>query len=409
MESLLPVLVERLVTIVDEAAGAGHACVVLEPERLARRAEDLAATADEFRHAAWSASAAGGDAPVDLGAGAFRDLGDVRDAARARGLAWSTIGPFGGEGSAEAGIAEVDDVAGTPAATLAVMRARLAQGWGVVVAAAGQGSAEPHRRAAARSEDVPARVERIWAPSESVVAVVPHVVSDGLSVGDARVVVFSEAHLTGRAGVAENRARTPSRRRGSVDPLQLRPGDFVVHERHGIGRFVELTTRTVRGIEREYIVIEYAPSRRGMPGDRLSVPTDQLDRVTKYVGGETPSLNKMGGADWAKTKGKARAAVKEIAAELIRLYSARMATKGREFGPDTPWQRELEEAFPYVETPDQLVTIDEVKADMERQVPMDRLVCGDVGFGKTEIAVRAAFKAIQDGTQVASSSRRRSW
>ena len=160
-------------------------------------------------------------------------------------------------------------------------------------------------------------------------------------------------------------------------------------------------TRTVRGVEREYLVLEYAASKRGLPGDRLSVPTDHLDRLSKYVGGETPSLNRMGGADWAKIKGKARKAVKEIAGELIRLYSARMASPGRAFGPDTPWQRELEEAFPFVETHDQLSSIDEVKADMERAVPMDRLVCGDVGFGKTEIAVRAAFKAIQDGTQVA--------
>ncbi|HYD49105.1 MAG TPA: transcription-repair coupling factor, partial [Terriglobales bacterium] len=123
--------------------------------------------------------------------------------------------------------------------------------------------------------------------------------------------------------------------------------------------------------------------------------------VTKYTGGETPTLNKMGGSDWAKTKGRARKAVKEIAGELIRLYSARMATPGHAFGPDTPWQSELEDAFPYVETPDQLATIDEVKADMEKTVPMDRLVCGDVGYGKTEIAVRAAFKAVQDGKQVA--------
>ncbi|MCJ7826961.1 MAG: transcription-repair coupling factor, partial [Demequinaceae bacterium] len=148
-------------------------------------------------------------------------------------------------------------------------------------------------------------------------------------------------------------------------------------------------------------VIEYAPSRRGLPGDRLSVPTDHLDRVTKYIGGETPALSRMGGADWERTKGRARKAVREIAAELIRLYSARMASEGHAFGADTPWQRELEESFPYIETPDQVATIDEVKADMERPVPMDRLVCGDVGFGKTEIAVRAAFKAVQDGLQVA--------
>src|SRR5699024_7831644 len=131
------------------------------------------------------------------------------------------------------------------------------------------------------------------------------------------------------------------------------------------------------------------------------VPTDQLDQVTRYVGGETPSLSKMGGSDWASTKSKAKKATKQIAGELIRLYSARMASRGHSFAPDTPWQRELEESFPFIETPDQLTTVDEVKKDMEADVPMDRLVSGDVGFGKTEVAVRAAFKAVQDGKQVA--------
>ncbi len=131
------------------------------------------------------------------------------------------------------------------------------------------------------------------------------------------------------------------------------------------------------------------------------MPTDQLDEVTKYSGGEAPALHRLGGADWAKTKSRARKAVREIAAELIRLYSARMASPGHAFGPDTPWQRELEDAFPYVETPDQLSAVDDVKRDMEKPVPMDRLICGDVGYGKTEIAVRAAFKAVQDGKQVA--------
>ena len=193
----------------------------------------------------------------------------------------------------------------------------------------------------------------------------------------------------------------PCRRRNAIDPLQLKPGDYVVHEQHGVGRYVEMVSRTVQGATREYLVIEYAPGKRGQPRDRLFVPTDQLDQVTRYVGGEAPTLHRLGGADWAKTKGRARKAVKEIAAELIRLYSARMASPGYAFGPDTPWQRELEDAFPYVETPDQLAAIDEVKADMEKPVPMDRLICGDVGYGKTEIAVRAAFKAVQDGKQVA--------
>src|SRR3712207_1634679 len=159
--------------------------------------------------------------------------------------------------------------------------------------------------------------------------------------------------------------------------------------------------REVQGATRESLLLEYAPSKRGGPPDRLFVPTDQLDQVTRYVGGDMPSLDRMGGGDWAKRKGRARKAVRQIAAELIKLYAARAATKGHAFGPDTPWQRELEDAFPFTETPDQLTTVDEVKEDMQREMPMDRLVCGDVGYGKTEIAVRAAFKAIQDGKQVA--------
>ena len=175
----------------------------------------------------------------------------------------------------------------------------------------------------------------------------------------------------------------------------------MVHSQHGVGRYLEMTSRTIQGSTREYLVIEYAPSKRGQPPDRLYLPTDQLDEVTRYSGGEAPSLHRLGGADWAKTKGRARKAVREIAAQLIRLYSARVASPGHAFGQDSPWQRELEDAFPYAETPDQLAAIDEIKRDMEKPLPMDRLICGDVGYGKTELAVRAAFKAVQDGKQVA--------
>jgi transcription-repair coupling factor (superfamily II helicase) len=195
--------------------------------------------------------------------------------------------------------------------------------------------------------------------------------------------------------------RMPSRRRNTIDPLELRLGDYVVHEQHGIGRYLELVQRTVNGAEREYLVIEYAPSKRGQPGDRLFVPTDQLDQLSRYVGGEHPTVHRLGGSEWQKVKARARRAVREIAAQLIQLYAARRASKGHAFGPDTPWQRELEDAFPYTETPDQLGAIDDVKRDMEQEIPMDRLICGDVGYGKTEIAVRAAFKAVQDGKQVA--------
>ena len=207
--------------------------------------------------------------------------------------------------------------------------------------------------------------------------------------------------ISGQKASTRDMRKMPARRKKQIDPLELKAGDYVVHEQHGVGRFVEMKQREVQGATREYLVLEYGPSKRGGPPDRLFVPADALDQVTRYVGGEQPSLDRLGGGDWAKRKGRARKAVREIAAELIKLYAARQATKGYAFGPDTPWQRELEDAFPFTETPDQLTTVDEVKSDMRQTVPMDRLVCGDVGYGKTEIAVRAAFKAVQDGKQVA--------
>jgi transcription-repair coupling factor (superfamily II helicase) len=193
----------------------------------------------------------------------------------------------------------------------------------------------------------------------------------------------------------------PSKRKQAIDPLELKTGDFVVHEQHGIGRYVELVQRTVAGVTREYVVIEYASGKRNQPGDRIFVPTDTLEQVSKYVGGEAPTIHRLGSGEWQKAKGRARKAVRQIAGELIRLYAARTSAPGYAFSPDTPWQRELEDAFSYIETPDQLSTIEDVKRDMERPYPMDRIICGDVGYGKTEIAIRAAFKAVQDGKQVA--------
>jgi len=248
------------------------------------------------------------------------------------------------------------------------------------------------------------------APDAGVAYIVQAFADYGFELDEARLAVLNETEFFGRAtGYNSHRtSRLAVRRTTVVDPLQLKSGDFVVHETHGIGRFVELTQRDVstggrNGVttRREYLVIEYAPSKRGYPGDKLHVPTDQLDLLSRYVGGESPTLSKMGGGDWTAAKGRARKAVRDIAVELVKLYSARMSSTGHAFAPDTPWQRELEDAFPFVETPDQLTTINEVKADMERPIPMDRLLSGDVGFGKTEVAVRAAFKAVQDGKQVA--------
>jgi len=185
----------------------------------------------------------------------------------------------------------------------------------------------------------------------------------------------------------------------------LKQGDFVVHETHGIGKFLKMAERTIQSGDetsrREYIVLEYAPSKRGQPADQLWVPMDSLDLLSKYTGGESPHLSKMGGSDWKNTKKKARAAVREIAGELVELYAKRQAAPGHQFAPDNPWQAEMEDNFPFVETEDQMLAIDAVKQDMESTVPMDRVVVGDVGYGKTEVAIRAAFKAVQDGMQVA--------
>ncbi len=175
-----------------------------------------------------------------------------------------------------------------------------------------------------------------------------------------------------------------------------------MHEQHGVGRYVEMVQRTVAGADARVPRrrVRARPSAASRATGSSCRPTSST-RSRRYVGGEAPSLHRLGGADWTKTQGQARKAVRQIAGELIRLYAARMASTGYAFSPDTLWQRELEDAFPYNETPDQLSAIDEVKADMENPVPMDRLICGDVGYGKTEIAVRAAFKAVQDGKQVA--------
>jgi transcription-repair coupling factor (superfamily II helicase) len=426
MEAFAPVLAERMDLLLDYVPSGG--CVLAcDPERIRARAADLVRTSQEFLEASWVNAAAGGEVPIDLGAAVFQPITRVRAAAAALGLPWWTIAPFQSENTATTSTAEHPDpgaetavaaaetsrpsfsMEAMPAETyrgdttrvLADVGQWLGQGWRVVLVTEGHG---PAQRLAEllRGEGFGARTGDLSGPPEpGIVYVTTGMIEHGFSWPSVRLAVLSENDMAGQRAGRRDARRMPSRRRGGIDPLQLTPGDYIVHEQHGVGRYLEMTSRTVQGATREYLVIEYAPGKRGQPSDKLYLPTDQLDEVTRYVGGEAPSLHRLGGADWAKTKGRARKAVREIAAELIRLYSARTASPGYAFGPDTPWQRELEDAFPYVETPDQLAAIDEVKRDMEKPVPMDRLICGDVGYGKTEIAVRAAFKAVQDGKQVA--------
>jgi transcription-repair coupling factor (superfamily II helicase) len=183
---------------------------------------------------------------------------------------------------------------------------------------------------------------------------------------------------------------------GAARP-ELAPGDYVVHVHHGIGRYLGIKGMTVDGHTRDYLDVAYAGA------DRLYVPVDQMTLIQKYTGpeGAAPKLSKLGGGDWARLKQRVKKRVRELAVDLVALYAERMQQPGHAFTPDTVWQREFEAAFPYDETPDQAQAITEVKADMEQPRPMDRLICGDVGFGKTEVAIRAAFKVVQDGKQLA--------
>ncbi|MEU6740606.1 transcription-repair coupling factor [Streptosporangium sandarakinum] len=408
MEAFAPVLAGEMDLLLDHLP-ARSAVFVCDPERIRSRAEDLVRTSQEFLEASWINAASGGEAPIDLGAAAFRSLEDVRERAGELGQPWWSIAPFGagadgGPGEPAEAVPdggavvlpahEAESYRGDTQRALSDIKGWLDQDKVVVLLSEGYGPAE-RMAELLRGADMPARLERDLGrrPEPGVVHVSTGLVEHGFV--NSFLAVLTHLDLVGQKASTKDMRRLPSKRRNMVDPLQLKVGDHVVHEQHGVGRYVEMVQRTVQGATREYLVIEYAK------GDRLYVPTDQLDEVTRYVGGESPTLNRMGGADWAKAKTKAKKAVREIAGELIRLYSARMASPGHAFGPDTPWQREMEDAFPYAETGDQLEAIEEVKRDMERGVPMDRLICGDVGYGKTEIAVRAAFKAVQDGKQVA--------
>ena len=447
MEALSPVLVDGMELLV-ELLPVGTQVLVCDPELVRGRAVDLVRTSEEFLHASWAAAAGGGKAPIDLGESSYRSLAEVRSTALARGLSWWTLSPFsagpsagsvdvgprGGETRAQegwgAGNVRTEDgelvdlssvareagvvsrtVAGHPAesyrgdteAALHEISTRVRDGWRVLLMAEGKGIAERLAEVLA-TEDLPVRRLETLAepPAPGIATVVCGELSHGFVADGLSLLVLTARDLSGQRAPDKASRKMPARRKQTIDPLELSPGDAVVHAQHGVGRYVEMVQRSVgKDSTREYLVIEYAPSKRGQPGDRLYVPMDALEQVTRYVGGENPTLDKMGGGDWAARKTRARKAVREIAGELIKLYAARQATRGHAFSPDTTWQRELEDAFGFVETPDQLAAVEETKRDMEQVVPMDRLICGDVGYGKTEIAVRAAFKAVQDGKQVA--------
>ncbi|CAB4748039.1 MAG: transcription-repair coupling factor [Actinobacteria bacterium] len=389
MESFIPLLVDSTESILDRMP-ENTEVIFIDEERIKSRAADLLATNEEFYLASWLNAASGGATPLHSGDGTYMTWEELKTEITKNKLQHRSFNVFGSDLDDEAVFLDaqaIDPLRGNTERLVDEFRSAMEAGQNLVFAAHGHGMHE--------------RYSNLFRSAEISVRVVTSTIAFGFSAPGARILFITERDLSGSKGVITNTEKLPSKRKTAIDPLELKAGDFVVHEQHGIGRYIELVSRTVAGVTREYLVLEYASAKRGQPGDRIFVPTDSLEQVSKYVGGETPTVHRIGSGEWQKAKGRARKAVRQIAGELIRLCAARTSSPGFAFSPDTPWQRELEDSFAYIETPDQLSTINEVKADMERPFPMDRIICGDVGYGKTEIAIRAAFKAVQDGKQVA--------
>ncbi len=289
-------------------------------------------------------------------------------------------------------------VLGDSTALVQQLRGLTSDGYRIVLAADGEGSADRLqsvlRDEGLRAEVVPAGYDvDVDKRSAAGVQIAVQSIERGFILPSVKLAVLSESDVTGRRR-SHRKAKTKRRREAQAFFDDLKTGDHVVHYVHGVAKFAGMVKRAIGGTERDYLLLEF----RG--DDKLYVPSDQIDAIRPYTG-EPPSLHRLGGKDFAAAKAKVRAAVREIAQELVVLYQKRITAPGHAFGNDTPWQREMEDAFPYMETPDQLKAIEEVKADMESTSPMDRLVCGDVGYGKTEVAIRAIFKAVQDGKQAA--------
>ena len=376
MESWLPWLTEGEHVLFD-LVGDDALVLLLEPRRMRDRAADLLHEEADLAASlakTWEATTAGEDEDFPR-----LHLPFDRLLTHTRAAAWTVTTAPEGPDVATVQSMGIAAAAGDPERVVRQLAELAGEGYRIVVAADGEGSAA-RLRSLLSSHGLSPTIE--VAPLER-----------GCILPAIKLAVIAEHDLTGRRR-AHRAARRPRRdAQGFFD--DLKPGDHVVHHQHGVARYAGMVKRAIGGVERDYLLLEYKGD------DKLYVPSDQIDAVRHYTGGESPALSRLGGDGWQRAKAKVRSAVSEIAQELVVLYQKRIHEPGHAFPRDTPWQRELEDAFPYQETPDQLIAIAEVKGDMEESHPMDRLVCGDVGFGKTEVAIRAAFKAVQDGKQVA--------
>ena len=361
--------------------------LLIEPRRMRDRAGDILAEEQDLEQSLSRTWGAEGSFP-QLHVPFERLLG------RTGAPMWTVLDVPDAPSTPVVGASGWDPVVGDGNLLVDQLRSMLADGATVVVAADGSGSAD---RLVALLGDQGIHLSFDERGHEDLSTPGGHVVvaplERGVRLPQIGLALLAESDVTGRRR-AHRRARPRKAvAQGHFDDLA--PGDFVVHYQHGVGRYGGMVKRAIGGVERDYLLLEY----RG--DDRLYVPSDQVDAVRPFTGSDSPSLSRLGGGEWQKSKARVREAVTEIAQELVVLYQKRIHAPGHAFAPDTPWQHELEESFPYEPTPDQKIAIADVKADMEGESPMDRLVCGDVGFGKTEVAVRAVFKAVQDGKQAA--------
>ncbi len=401
MERYLPLLYKRAASPI-EYVGSESLLVLAEPRSLfddtVRRREELENSAKEARFSSIKPGAAPLEGlyltPAQLDFGEHQRL-TLLSLLRAGGVVDAELAArrpeiSGGEEKFIGGVRSLA-AAGT-AVAIAVPDRRTRRRVADSLTAAGVRIAECRDYAAADSGDGSGDVARAKPLDAGEILLCDTEVPSGFVVADARFALISVDDIFPRS--------MRRRERRDIDPTKLTfafaPGDYVVHATHGIALFREIVRQEVLGSERDYLLLEYAK------GDKLFVPVDQIDRVTKYVGpeGSAPRVTRLNTADWSRATGKARKAARSLAFDLVDLYARRATVTGRAYGPDTQQQLEMEAMFPYEETPDQLAAIADVKADMESDKPMDRLVCGDVGYGKTEVAIRAAFKAAQDGAQV---------
>jgi transcription-repair coupling factor (superfamily II helicase) len=378
MEGWMPLFIEQPSTLLDELGDV--TCLVVEPERVRQRLGDLL---DEEREltdavaATWQATT-----HVPLLHEAWDDVLEGRvDVALE-----PTVGALSG---GTMNLSSPPVVQGDAARIAAHVRNWSTKRRGVVLTSNAASVERMAEQLRAEGMEVTTDPDKVL---DVRITVLESSLPAGFSLDDPEIVVWSESDLTGRRTihrVARTRARNVD---GFFDDLAI--GSYVVHRQHGVAKFSGTTTRAINGTTRDYLILEFKDGRSYWP-------TEQIDVLTPYSGGDAPALSRMGGAEWQKTRAKARAAAFLVAQELVDLYRQRSVAQGHAFSPDTAWQGEMEELFPYTLTADQAQAIDDVKADMESARPMDRLICADVGFGKTEIAVRAVFKAVQDNKQAA--------